>query len=73
MKITKILRLLISVGFFINVLNGLFFFDNIVIFKLFGKFETTKFIFVSVNLALFFIMIHPYINFNRKKGSHHNK
>jgi hypothetical protein len=44
MKFTKILRILVSVGFFINVLNGLFFYDNIVVFKLFGKFETTQFI-----------------------------
>jgi len=73
MKIIKILRLLISVGFFINVLNGLFFYDNIVVFKLFGKFETTKFIFVLINLALFFIVIHPYIKINSKKSSHHNK
>jgi hypothetical protein len=73
MKIIKILRLFISVGFLINVLNGLFFYENIVVFKIFGKFETTKFIFVSINLALFFIMFNPYLKINNKKGSHEIK
>ncbi|SMD43989.1 hypothetical protein SAMN00777080_2603 [Aquiflexum balticum DSM 16537] len=73
MKIIKILRLFISVGFLINVLNGLFFYENIVVFKIFGKFETTKFIFVLINLALFFIMFHPFLKINNKKRSHENK